>query len=563
MAKICNKCYTENPDNSMFCIECGISLSKEEKKGGCPHCGADIIPGSKFCAGCGKSVESKEKPQSKIKTKEEFKNSKTYSKVKSAVIFLFSFLLLITAFAPIISYEVELDEYNTVEMEYTPLEFVTFLVDSMYELDREEIKYDTLYEELEDLRIELQNSGYYDYGSAYLSYDAEEIYVDYTKTATRLAYRSEYVSASPQFIAAAVMALLYVAFCLTFFGISLYVFIKTMMGKNVCFGKAVSLLCLAPFVMIITYYILGGTNSNAYFENSEILFYLFVAVASLIAEAIVFAKDKINIKKAITTGLCVVFSIVVICLSFSTAFVAELRGRYIGSTIDRTAEVEINVEYFQGLEQNDISLEEYFSLSYNTDIQKALEQIIKSNTVGEVRDGDADMEVYQLVNLTMYRWMKEPMVLFSATYYMAMAAAILCALAAWRAIVNFCQGKKKTTSLFSIFAIVSTVLYVALILVFIISGNMMIEKIDLERVYTLSLSGTPVFALIFAILALVSRCIFKKEQLFTPALVVSEPQAEAEAEEAKEQTEEKIEEQAESDTVISDPVSEETVLEEA
>ena len=549
MAKICSTCKTENLDNSMFCTECGSPFPKESDKG-CPHCGAEITSDAKFCLMCGKATECKteEKPQTKIKTKEDFKNSKTYSKVKSAIILFLSVLLLFSAFIPFISYEIELDEYETVEITYAPLEFVTFLVDSMYELDYEEIKYDPLYEELEDLKIELQKSGFFDYGSAYLTYDEEEIFIEYTKTASRLAYRSDSISAYPQFIAAAIMALLFIAFSFTFFGISLYVFIKTMTGKNVSFGKAVSLLCLAPFVMIIAYYILGGTYENANMENSDILFLLFLGVGSLIAEAIVFAKDKINIKKAVTTGLCVVFSIVVICLSFSTAFVAELRGRYDESTIDRTAEVEINVEYFQYLEQNDKSLEDKYSLTYNTDIQPALNQIIKMYTVTEVRDGEADMQVYELLNLTMYRWMKDPMVLFSATYYIAMASAILCAFAAWRAIVNFCQGKKKTTSLFSIFAVAAVVLYIALILVFIISGNMMIEKIDLERVYTLTLSEVPVFALIFAILALVSRCLFGKEQQFCPALVENEEEAEK---------------QEQADVEILDPVSEETASEEA
>ena len=352
------------------------------------------------------------------------------------------------------------------------------------------------------------------------------------------------------------MSLLYIAFSLTFFGISLYVFIKTMMGKKVCFGKAVSLLCLAPFVMLITYYILGGTNQNAYLENSEVLSFLFLGVGSLIAEAIVFAKEKINIKKAVTTGLCVVFSIVVICLSFSTAFVAELRGRYVESTIDRTAEVDITVEYFQGLELNDKYLEDYYSLSYNTDIEKELKQIINYNTISEVREGETEVEIYELLTLTMYRWMKEPMVLFSATYYVAMASAILCAIAAWRAIVNFCQGKKKSTSLFSVFAIVATVMYIALTVVFIVSGNMMIEKMDLERVYELSLSATPVFALIFAILALVASCLCKKEKTPCPVLEVNE-------EEAEKQAEEQVEAEAAVEEVTADPVSEETASEEA
>ena len=57
MAK-CPNCGVENPDDSRFCIGCGIAVAVSTVSSGlkCAGCGAEIPPESKFCVGCGQPV---------------------------------------------------------------------------------------------------------------------------------------------------------------------------------------------------------------------------------------------------------------------------------------------------------------------------------------------------------------------------------------------------------------------------------------------------------------------------------------------------------------------------
>jgi class 3 adenylate cyclase/tetratricopeptide (TPR) repeat protein len=49
----CPECQTDNPDDSRFCRECGISLEIT-----CPKCSKANLPDSKFCTGCGHDLRT-------------------------------------------------------------------------------------------------------------------------------------------------------------------------------------------------------------------------------------------------------------------------------------------------------------------------------------------------------------------------------------------------------------------------------------------------------------------------------------------------------------------------
>ncbi len=54
--KICHVCGSKNPQDSMFCMECGTQIFIQGVQF-CMHCGAEIVPGAKFCLNCGKLIE--------------------------------------------------------------------------------------------------------------------------------------------------------------------------------------------------------------------------------------------------------------------------------------------------------------------------------------------------------------------------------------------------------------------------------------------------------------------------------------------------------------------------
>lgn len=49
--KECPNCHAQIEDDSLFCTECGKSLSESKT---CPHCGAHMTEGDLFCQNCGK-----------------------------------------------------------------------------------------------------------------------------------------------------------------------------------------------------------------------------------------------------------------------------------------------------------------------------------------------------------------------------------------------------------------------------------------------------------------------------------------------------------------------------
>jgi hypothetical protein len=68
--KICPQCKTKNPQNAIFCVNCGCKLDKNLNIK-CPSCGTENTNNAKFCVGCGEKINQetiKEEPK-KIKPK--------------------------------------------------------------------------------------------------------------------------------------------------------------------------------------------------------------------------------------------------------------------------------------------------------------------------------------------------------------------------------------------------------------------------------------------------------------------------------------------------------------
>ena len=56
-SKTCPNCGSENPNDSNFCMECGMKLDISNDVNFCIYCGTEVVPGSKFCMNCGKLIE--------------------------------------------------------------------------------------------------------------------------------------------------------------------------------------------------------------------------------------------------------------------------------------------------------------------------------------------------------------------------------------------------------------------------------------------------------------------------------------------------------------------------
>ena len=537
----CEACNTLNMPKSVFCKGCGKKLEKKapEEKMVCEECRLEYSKKVKFCGNCGKPLTEKvKKPEEKKLTKQDFCNSVIYKRVKSGIILFLSFILLIAAFTSLYSYEID-DKYidnleYPFDVEYSAIDNIVFLFDSMVDSDEEEIQYDSLYEELEDLKIELKEIDFEkDY--VYLSTSEEEVLIDYIKTTVRLNLRSDSVELSPRFIVLAIVSLLYVAFALVFFGISLYQFIKTLMNKETSKKKIISLLCLAPFVLAIAYLVSAGGSAETSFCAGGTMFLLISGLELLVAERFIFSQSKLDIKKTVISALCLTFAVVVMFLAFSSAFSVEIRGQFKESEIKRSAETYLDASYFQNLELSDKALDSYEETSTNAQISTIISTIIYQYRVTEVREGDADRVISSLVTYTMYRWMNEYSVIFCITYYVAVIAAVLSALLAWRILYSICteETKKKSVTLYSIFALAASVLYLTMNIMFVIMGNMMSEIAETEKIFSFSIAGETIFTVIFAILGLVAAILHTKNKDANTAVEEPETVAEVKEEQAE------------------------------
>lgn len=539
---ICTKCNFPNKSGAKFCQSCGSPIEikedvkteeaqsepeKEVTERVCDSCNISYPLNVNFCRQCGKSLNGETKKEEKCENKAEklkrAKASRPYAIIKSSIILFLSFIFLIGAFLPVASYEID-DEFvenleGTIEVEITPIENIVYLFDSMKEYDDEGIKYDDLYEDFEDISGELEDILWEYRGDeyVYLSYEEEEIIVEYAKIVARLSLISDKISPTPSLIFNAVVSILYIAFAFVFFGIALYNFIKTLRGKAANMKLLTSLVCLVPFIIGFAYSILSsGFIRSDMGDSGAVMFLFIVAIGALIAEKFVFSEKKIKVSQIVISACCILLCMIVMSASFGLVFNVEIRGKFNESARIRGAETQFDSSFYQELESNQKLRDELFADSYNTDIEKEVNEIIKNYTAAEVKNGKADMQVGSAVVLTMYRWMKDASVFMCSIYYVGALVAILAALAGWRCLLGFISeddNKRGVVKLFSLIASILAILFLVLNCVFIFMFNSMTDVAGINRTFSMTLNEDVVMNLIMSIGAFVlSLFLAKKEK---------------------------------------------------
>ena len=532
---VCPRCNFANKAEAKFCQSCGglIEIKVEEPQevveekeevleNTCPNCNATCQEGAKFCKSCGASLENEAKKKEEAEKKKEAeakekeargermkkaKASKPYAIVKSSIILFLSFILLACAFMPVVSYKFDEDIIenlsSTIEVELTPLENITFLFDSMKEYDEEGVKYDDLYEDYEDISGELEDiiREYRGDSYVYLSYEEKEIIVEYAKIITRLALISDAMSPTPELVFNAVVSLLYIVFAFVFFGISLFNFIKAIRGKGANIKLLNSFVCLAPFVIGFVYSILcSGYVDSTMSDAGAAMFFFILAIGGLIAERFVFAEKKIRVSQILVSAFSVLLCMIVMSTAFGLVFNVEIRGKFVDSARIRGAETSFDSSFYQGGFESNQKVRDYlYADSYNTDIEKEVNAIIKNYTAAEVKDGEADFDIGNAITLTMYRWMKDASVYMCSIYYVGAIVAILALITAWRILAGFMNeeyNNRKSAKLFSLLTIISAFVYLILNCVFIYMFNSMSDIAGTQRIFSMSLNSVVVETLL-------------------------------------------------------------------
>ncbi len=508
--RICQDCGKENENSAKFCMECGARLTPNK----CPNCKSEVAQGAKFCTLCGcnlqKSQEPKiykePKPQQKMKrlTKAEVKESRAYAIIKSSLFLLISALVLLFSFLPILTFEFDdefgFDRDNTIKVSFTPIENTMFLFDSIIENDEEDMELDSFYDKYEDALDEVKEIK----NSNGLSAKDKKAITKFAKLTVRLGLRSDSISLSPQFIVLALFSVLYMAFALTFFGMSLCQFIRTLMNRVPNYKLLQSALCLAPFVIIFTYLISKGDYiSTTMACGTPSLIICLVGIVLVALDGYILHGNRLSLKKALTFGLCLCFLVASMFLAFGSAYGVEI-------TESRSAKTEFSTVYFQEFELNDNMLEE-LSKSTSDDIKNGVNSITETFSIKDIRDGDANMSISLVMSLAVYNWLEDSCVALSAIYYVAMLAGLLFAIAGFMVTASLCNGTRVVKAIWAlvIIAILLTIAYLVLDIVFIEMVDSIFYKYYLETIIDVQIVAVPIILTIFSVLSLVALILSK------------------------------------------------------
>ena len=230
--------------------------------------------------------------------------------------------------------------------------------------------------------------------------------------------------------------------------------------------------------------------------------------------------------------------------AFGLVFNVEIRGKFVDSARIRGAETEFDGTFYQNFEINDKMLYELYDDSYNTDIEREVNSIIKEYTAAEVKNGKADAEVGGAVILTMYRWMKDSCVYMSAIYYVGMLVALLAALAGWRCLSGFMDEEKNNrggVKLFGLLSLIASFLFLALNCVFIYMFNSMSDIAGTQRIFSMSLNGEVIETLIICSIIFVLSLFLEKNKKVEVAQAVKEVVAEPQEQPVEQETEQTAE----------------------
>lgn len=503
--RICRNCAAENEQNAKFCIECGAKLILDE----CPQCSAPVLQNAKFCSQCGYNLQEShgEKPQAikepkeqapaKKLTKSDIKGSRAYSIVKSSLFLLISALVLLFSFLPILSYEIDetygLDRDNTIKITFTPIENTIFLFDSIIENDEEDMELDSFYDKYEDALEEIEDIGYKDT----LSAKDKKAVAKFAKLTARLALRSDTVSFSPQFLVLALVSILYMAFALSFFGVSLFQFVRTLMKATPNYRLLKSLLCLAPFVIIFTYLASKGDYvSSTMACGTPSLVICLVGILLVLLDAYIIEGNIPSPKKAISLGLCLCLVVACTFLAIGSAFGVEI-------TNGRTAKTTFSAVYFQEYELNDKMLEELSSTT-SDDIKEGVNSLNELYTIKDIRNGEADIAIAAVMSMSVYKWLEDSCVAVCAIYYLALLACFFFALVGYEITDSLCNNTKtsKSTWIFTIIGLVFTIAYLITDIVFISMANSIFYRYYLETIIDVQIVAAPIILTTCAVLAL-------------------------------------------------------------
>ena len=481
-----------------FCNYLEVFLMNTNEKH-CENCGAACQSNERFCHVCGEPFylpqakparqTRRSLPHFSIPTPKIFARNLVFL-VLSSLIFLFSFL-------PIVKYPLEIeigkDFEDTVPVEISVFDCVTFLSDTFYFLDEADLKESDLADNIKLLSDELAEIDYDD-KSSFTSYE-KGLISTVTKDVFRLGLRSEKSPVRPFLITTTVLSLFYVLFAFIVFAVSIWNFVALLLGRPSVYHGLIKCFCFTPVLALIAYFTVDMALSAYSFGGGlgEMAFPIGILVASSVGILYAFITKFISthgrlslsslFMRVITLGM----SIALICMLATPMVTMSVNTVFSGRDTKRAVDIGVGAESFWGLELSEDEFEDINdqlgkSVSTKKEFINSFIQSLGNFTIKDIRNGKADSVVSALANYSLVAYCGNNSVFASFIPYLLILAALSAAFIAWQNLVFLAVHRKPFVVPAHVFMHLSTIASLVLGIIYVLFIN--------NRLYLLKLSSS-------------------------------------------------------------------------
>ncbi len=490
--KNCMVCGATNNENNMHCCECGALLSDEE-------------------------VTVKVKKTSVHRSLP--KNNVSFI-IKNAMLFVLSILLLVFAFLPVYSVELDIGEFygssdidGEIEFKISTVDAITFWFDSLQELDNEERMDSELYEEIRELQEDLVD----DFKDRYEGEDVEKIKLTrkQEKLATslmkgylRFSLQSEDVKTAGYMTLGMIFSFIYLALSVVFFALCTTSFIRLLLGYKSWFAACLKITLWIPLsAVLLCFCVIPYTvdlNNSSYGHMgttvivSAIICFAFV-IYLLIDKAV--RTKSVNIAGIVKNAISLVCAVIVLFMIFAPVLTTKITTVFDGGNSEKTADISLNADCFAYLDKDE-DADIFAGYSDRSEVHSAFLKF-SEYTRREVSQGIADVYNYTyLARMLSSVFDFDLLSLFALTFYAFVALGLCAGAVAIQNAVYLCTGIKSRwiTILFKILCVVCAFAILVVSIIFCLSVGFAADEFELTDNYTVKVAAAPIILLIFAVI---------------------------------------------------------------
>ncbi len=579
--KFCLYCGKALPRDALFCLECGKQQSPSTP---------EAVDRSE------QSVPYVQPPYRAQSPARKRQKPRAFSVIKAFLLLFISIALIVTAFLPVLSVNIEYDKDNVFSTKLSAIDTFELFIDSFDEIPEKDLEreYESIEKTAEELAIqtpqELSSKGA-------LSEKTKEKYANLMMLTVSTDYRLQGASAPVIMWTAMILIALYMLVCVALFVFSLVYLILSFASPRNCekaYRGAVMMLAAAPILVTAFYFALSASFSPVFLTSGakSLTFSLGIILPFAISAGAVLcfiicnlihslvSKEKENKPKTFPRILAALASVLVIVSLFMPVMLSSARTVFAEKADGEKSTVTFshNPDFFTNFHPSKVLHEHYERFSKAKDERDATldEQFaqFEAYTTEQVEDGLADnvnnayiMHISASFGSYQYWWL---FALLPVIYVLIMLSF---GIILWLNLSCLAGGKYSpaTSIVFKILGLLFAFVAVGMIATFVVCEKAYINELGLESRYAF---GIHFGSIAMGVLALINVFIPSRRFLKVCAdeipeelpLPVEEPTAEDPASAPKTEPEPEVKPEPEPEIKTeteSTTAAEETPVEEA